>query len=97
MVISLFAEAQKRAIAEDINSINSGLIKEVFESMFSNVAPYIKPKKEIKKVAKIFSPVASDDYRREALFVAVADACKKDVSKALSMLIKKIEIDYIKL
>ena len=97
MVISLFAEAQKKAIIEDIGCINSDLIKEVFDLMFSNVAPYIKPKKETKKIAKIFGPETSDEYQREALFVAITNACKKDVSRAISMLNKKIEIDYVKL
>ena len=98
MVISLFAESQKKAIVDDIPCISSKIIIDVFESLFSNVSSYVKPTPKSKKVPMAFGDSSiNNDYQKEYLFDAASKISKRDISKALQMLINKIEVEYVQL
>ena len=98
MVVSLFVEAQRRAVLDDKDSIDVGTLNEVYKLYYSTMTTYIenpfvkyKNEKEDTNV-KLPSCVKNEV---ENLFKIVSKIAFKDVDKALHLLKDQVVVEFI--
>ena len=92
-IVSLFIESQKYIILNDIRCIDESIVRHVFETLFSNMKPYIGSGRKVKKEVKVLTP--SKSSKSDRLLVQTLSTTGKNIDLFLRVLSKNISVEYI--
>ena len=95
-IISIFVEAQKYVILNNLKRIDVNVVDHIFELFFSNMNPYVGAKKKRSRNDIVSSSTLINKTNVNGLLNETMKISGKNVDLFLKMLAKNIAIDFIK-